>query len=314
MNTAAKLTAYGAALALAAGGAWAIGTAVGPLSADSAARADGHGGAHGGTVAESTPNDLPKGLASSRGGFTFTPTHATLPSGSAQQFSFRITKPGGDALTAFDIAHDKPLHLIVVRRDTSGFQHVHPTMAADGTWSVPLNLRQAGSYRAFADFAPTGAEPLTLGVDFAVPGDSVPVEHPESRVATVDGYEVRLTGDLVSGSSSKVVLSVTRDSKPVGDLQPYLGAYGHLVALRGGDLAYLHVHPEGVPGDGKTRPGPNVVFFAEVPSPAVYRLFLDFQHDGVVRTAEFTVSTNETTPSTMSTPSTSASAGHGGHN
>ncbi|WP_436499663.1 hypothetical protein [Actinokineospora sp. HUAS TT18] len=311
MNTAAKLTAYGVALALAAGGAWAIGTAVGPLSVESAAQADGHGGAHGGTVAESTPNDLPKGLASSRGGFTFTPTHATLSTGSAQPFSFRITKPGGEALTAFDIEHEKPLHLIVVRRDTSGFQHVHPTMAADGTWTVALNLPQAGSYRAFADFAPTGSEPVTLGVDLTVPGDSVPVEYRESRVATVDGYEVRLAGDLVSGSSSKVTLSVFKDGKPVDDLQPYLGSYGHLVALRGGDLAYLHVHPEGAPGDGKTRPGPDVVFFAEVPSAGVYRLFLDFRHNGVVRTAEFTLSTNGTTPTAA--PSTSASAEHG-HN
>ncbi|WP_436500427.1 hypothetical protein [Actinokineospora sp. HUAS TT18] len=306
MKTAAKLAAYGAVIALAAGGAWAVGTAVGPI--DSAANE--HGGGHG--AAESAPSDLPKGLTSSSGGFTFTPTRATLPLGSAQPFSFRITKPGGEALTAFDIAHEKPLHLIVVRRDTSGFQHVHPTMAADGTWTVPLNLQRAGGYRAFADFAPTGADPLTLGVDLTVPGDSAPVEFPESRVATVDGYEVRLAGDLVAGSSSKVTLSVTKDGKPVDDLQPYLGSYGHLVALRGGDLAYLHVHPEGTPGDGKTRPGPDVVFFAEVPSAGVYRLFLDFQHHGVVRTAEFTLSTNGTTPTAA--PSTSASPGHGGHN
>ena len=69
----------------------------------------------------------------------------------------------------------------------------------------------------------------------------------------------------------------------------YLGAYGHLVALRAGDLAYLHVHPEGAPGDGATEPGPEVVFFAEVPSPDRYHLYLDFKHDGVVRTAAFTV-------------------------
>ena len=75
------------------------------------------------------------------------------------------------------------------------------------------------------------------------------------------------------------------------DLQPYLGAYGHLVALRQGDLAYLHVHPEGTPGDGVTPAGPAVEFVAEVPSAGTYRLFLDFQHGGVVRTAEFTVTT-----------------------
>jgi hypothetical protein len=62
-----------------------------------------------------------------------------------------------------------------------------------------------------------------------------------------------------------------------------------LVALRAGDLAYLHVHPDGSPGDGVTESGPQVVFFAEVPSAGRYRLYLDFKHQGVVRTAEFAV-------------------------
>jgi hypothetical protein len=85
----------------------------------------------------------------------------------------------------------------------------------------------------------------------------------ESRTAQVDGYTVKLT-----------------------DLQPYLAAYGHLVALRQGDLAHLHVHPDGVPGDGVIPAGPAIEFVAEVPSAGTYRLFLDFQHDGVVRTAD----------------------------
>ncbi|AQA23575.1 putative secreted protein [Rhodococcus sp. MTM3W5.2] len=90
-----------------------------------------------------------------------------------------------------------------------------------------------------------------------------------------------------------MTLTVARDGKPVTDLQPYLGAFGHLVALRTGDLAYLHVHPQGEPGDGVTAPGPDVNFHAQAPSDGTYRLFLDFQHENVVRTAEFTVSTHE---------------------
>ena len=86
---------------------------------------------------------------------------------------------------------------------------------------------------------------------------------------------------------------MSQDGKPVTDLQPYLGAYGHLVALRAGDLAYLHVHPDGTPGDGKTKPGPEVVFYAAVPSDGTYHLYLDFKHDGVVRTAAFTVRTGK---------------------
>lgn len=92
-----------------------------------------------------------------------------------------------------------------------------------------------------------------------------------------------MDGDLKAGAASELTLSVSKDGKPVTDLEPYLGAYGHLVALRSGDLAYLHVHPH----DG--RPGPEVSFTATAPSTGTYRLFLDFKHDGEVRTAAFTV-------------------------
>lgn len=73
--------------------------------------------------------------------------------------------------------------------------------------------------------------------------------------------------------------------------QPYLGAYGHLVVLRVGDLAYAHVHPEGTPGDGHTAPGPAVAFHADLATGGAYRLFLDFQTGGVVHTAAFTATT-----------------------
>jgi hypothetical protein len=94
-----------------------------------------------------------------------------------------------------------------------------------------------------------------------------------------------------------LTLTVTRNGTSVTDLEPYLGAYGHLVALRSGDLAYLHVHPEGTPGDGETDPGPEVVFYTEVPSAGRYHLYLDFKHQGVVRTAAFTVTGTGRAPS-----------------
>jgi hypothetical protein len=142
----------------------------------------------------------------------------------------------------------------------------------------------------YADFQPAGADDgLTLGADLFAPGSFQPTPLPaEQRTTTVDGYTVTINGELEPGKSSKITLSVSKAGEPVTNLQPYLGAYGHLVALREGDLAYLHVHPDGEPGDGKTKAGPDVTFFAEVPSSGAYRLYLDFQHNGKVRTAEFT--------------------------
>ncbi|MEX5632919.1 hypothetical protein [Parafrankia sp. FMc2] len=317
MNTIARLAAFGTALTLVIGGAYGVGAAVGPLDAVTAGPEHssdtgdtGHGDGHRGTAPDDA-SDLPGGLASSLSGYTFTPTASALALDDTDDFTFRITGPGGEAVTAFDVEHDRRMHLIVVRRDGSAFQHLHPTMTPDGTWSVPLPVRAAGSYRAFADFTPTGATAITLGVDLTAPGLFEPIAHLPTRSASVDGYEVTLAGDLVGGQASPLTLTVHRDGRPVTDLEPYLGAHGHLVALREGDLAYLHVHPD----REETSAGPDIPFVADVPTEGRYRLFLDFRHDGVVRTAEFTVPTGPAVPdaataSPTTSPTTSPAAGH----
>ncbi|KAA5838085.1 hypothetical protein ABT337_05080 [Saccharopolyspora hirsuta] len=89
MNTAAKLSAYGAVLALAFGGAWAIGSAVGPFElggGDAHVEHPGDGNAAGtgtnsGTVAGVT-HDIPAGPASTGGGRTLAPTSTPIAPGS----------------------------------------------------------------------------------------------------------------------------------------------------------------------------------------------------------------------------------------
>jgi hypothetical protein len=255
------------------------------------------------------------GLAVSQDGYTLDVLAAPAQAGSPGELAFRVVGPGGAPVTAFTQTHDKPLHLILVRRDQSGFQHLHPVMDPDGTWRTTTALA-AGDHRVFADFAPDGrSEALTLGRDIAVAGTyrPMPLQPPSTTATTPDGYTVTLTGALVPGTESPLSLSVSRDGEPVTDLQPYLAAYGHLVALRTGDLAYLHVHPTGSPGDGRTAAGPSIEFLAEVPSAGPYRLYLDFAHQGVVRTAEFTVvaATDPATPVGVPSGHGESSAPHG---
>ncbi|MFI6227603.1 hypothetical protein ACIBCR_09835 [Micromonospora echinospora] len=288
MNTATKLSGFALGLVAVLGAAYGVGLVTGPVTPAESGHPDA-GHTEGGGGHEDAPGGvgahLPGGLLVSDQGYTLTPVSTP-----ANEFAFRVTGPDGHVVTAFDVEHDKRMHLIVARRDLAGFRHVHPAMDPDGTWRIASPLAEPGSWRAFADFTPTGAKPLTLGVDVAVPGGFTPRPLPApAATATVDGYAVTLTGELRPGAASELTLTVRRDGDPVTDLQPYLGAYGHLVALRQGDLAYVHVHPDGAPGDGRTRPGPEVRFRAEVPSAGTYRLFLDFQHGGTVRTAEFTV-------------------------
>ncbi|XVQ15826.1 hypothetical protein ACQP1W_25915 [Spirillospora sp. CA-255316] len=233
---------------------------------------------------------VPGGLQISQDGYSLELADTIVQRGSTE-LRFRILGPGGRPVTSYTPVHDRELHLIVVRRELTGFWHVHPERDGDGTWSVRLDLPEAGSYRVFTDIAPQDlGRTITLGADLAVAGPYRPRPTPEPRRSfIVDGYEVELAGELVAGEGQALTLTVNKDGRPVTDLQPYLGAYGHLVVVRAGDLAYVHVHPDGEPGDGVTEPGPGITFHAAVPGPGTYRLFLDFKHGDTVRTAEFTL-------------------------
>lgn len=284
MSTTARVGGFVLGLAAVAGGATALGAYVGPVDTETV----NHSGAHRSPPKQgsSAPRGLPGGLMVSQDGYSLRVLDDRIDTPGMKVLQFRVTDGAGLPITAYEETHGKDVHLIAVRRDLTDFQHVHPVLGVGGTWSVPLDLSAPGEYRVFADFQPAGADSgYTLGHDVSVAGRYAPKPLPAtSREASVDGYDVRLEGDLVAGETSRLTLNVTRDGTPVTDLQPYLGASGHLVALRDHDLAYLHVHPEGEPGAG-----PTITFDAEVPSTGDFRLFLDFRHDGQVHTAAFTL-------------------------
>ncbi|GGM42476.1 heavy-metal-associated domain-containing protein [Promicromonospora citrea] len=256
--------------------------------ADGAAEAGA--GTHGGDGAAHV-----RGLGLEQDGLLLGPVGAPGGTGRAGVLSFEVTTADGEPVTDFATEHDKKLHLVVVRSDGALFRHVHPTMSDDGVWSLPWTWAEAGTYRVLADFVPerTG-ENVTLGRTVEVAGDLVPVPTASGTASgtesdTVDGYTVTLDGALVAGGESVLTARVTRDGEPVTDLEPYLGAFGHLVVLREGDLGYLHVHPEAQPDGAEPRPGeasgPEVTFVTSAPTPGRYLLYLDFKVDGEVRTA-----------------------------
>ena len=236
-------------------------------------RAEEHFGRHG----------TPGGLSISEAGLTLAIGSKTFEASRNETFEFRILDPAGRGVRDFDEQHGERMHLIVVRRDLFQYQHLHPSLGADGTWATALALPDPGVYRAFADFS-AGGEALTLGADLWVPGNLEFAQLPApTGVAHAEDYQVALeTGALAAGAERSLAFRIALRGQEIEQLEPYLGALGHLVALREGDLAFLHVHPTG-------GAGAQLAFHAVFPSIGRYRMFLQFAHMGRVRTAAFTV-------------------------
>ncbi len=269
MSVATRLLGFAAllaavfALAAVAGNAADLGKSEPPADA-------GHGEArHGGSEPVADPV---RGLGVSADGLTLDPEGTTAAPGRRFELRFAIRDRQGRVVRDFDVEHTRRMHVIVARRDMTGFQHLHPTQRPDGTWAVPVRLSDPGAYRVFADFSRDGA-PRTLGGDLTVDGpvNSRPLPA-AGRTARTGGFDVAL-----KPGAGALGFEVTRGGEPVA-VEPYLGAKGHLVALREGDLAYLHVHPD----------ADRLQFEVAFPTAGRYRLFLQFKVAGRMHTAAFT--------------------------
>src|ERR671911_2328442 len=157
-----------------------------------------HGEAGGQHVAA---HGAPGGLAVSMAGYTMDSASKTLGAGREETFEFRIVDRAGRVVRDFDEQHGERMHLIVVRRDLVHYQHLHPSLGADGTWSIALALPESGVYRAFADFS-LGEGALTLGADLTVPGNLEFAQLPDpTSITRTDDYEVTLSTEVLTAGA-----------------------------------------------------------------------------------------------------------------
>ncbi|OME73391.1 hypothetical protein BSK65_06330 [Paenibacillus odorifer] len=219
----------------------------------------------------------------------------TFPTGAAKaneetELTIQITDKDGKTINKYDINHEKLLHLIIVNHDLSFFNHIHPKFKGDGTFTVNTSFPAGGEYKVFADFIPTGGANSTLSKWVKVEGKES--KHaaitPEGKlVKEVGGKEIELA---LSGTKPNEEVTLTfniRDAKTkkgIDNLQPYLGAVGHVVILSKDANQYLHVHPI----DEKAM-GPDAKFATSFPQSGTYKLWGQFQHNGEVFTIPFVV-------------------------
>ncbi|HET6550537.1 MAG TPA: hypothetical protein VFG79_18880 [Solirubrobacter sp.] len=283
-TTSSRLATFAAALCLAGGAAAAVGSATGatPPFQDCLKVAAGETETMDAMAGEPMVEAVAgaNGLRSELAGLRLSPSGRSL-----SPWRFRIMGCDGEPIRDFEPEQGKLLHLIVVRSDFTGYQHLHPVLGRDGTFSVDVDAARPGRYRAIADFVVDGRK-YVLGTDLRVPGTAIDEPLPAPALeASVDGYDVELQRPAVleAGEEEQLTFRITREGRPVRDLEPYLGAYGHLVALHAPDLAYSHVHPA-----GEDRSAGVITFDAELDKPGTYRLFVQFQTGGRVHTVAFT--------------------------
>jgi hypothetical protein len=215
---------------------------------------------------------------------------------------------GKDEMVPLDVQHDKKMHLIIVSKDLSYFDHIHPEYQADGSYKISVlpkgktytnsqfanetRFDQGGEYVLFADYLPTGASHQLERIPLRVAGNSSSAKKytQAKTVSNVDGYEVSLVpegGKFLSQGTMHITGIIKKDGKeiPADQLENYLAAKAHVVMISEDTQDYLHVHPEVVDG--------RLDLHTEFGKPGIFRGWLQFQTEGKVHTADFVVKVEE---------------------
>lgn len=258
-------------------------------NAEEAGHNGGHGANHAGGDAHAGHNAAPAAPADQlKASFAFASGNAKA--NEKTEVQVRISDKDGAPVNDFEVNHEKLLHLIVVSEDLSFFSHIHPDFKGNGTFTVPATFANGGKYKMFADFKPAGGSGTTLSEWVQVEGEAAPpaaITADAKLVKEAGGKEIELSLSSAKANEEVTLTYDIRDAKTkegIQNLEPYLGAVGHVVILSQDAEQYLHVHPL----DEKAT-GPKAEFATTFPHSGIYKIWGQFQHNGEVFTVPFVV-------------------------
>jgi len=193
------------------------------------------------------------------------------------------------ATAGLEETHEKMFHLIIVSDDLAWFHHIHPERnEADNSYAVTETFPAGGRYLLFADYKPKGGQARVDRFSVNVEGTPRPatVWKAPKLISNTGEYEVHLIngGDISPGAASRLQIAIRENGKELksDDLQKYLGAVAHLIMIGRNEHNFIHVHPG-------SSPIHTIEGEVTVDAPGIYRLWVQFQVDGKVHTADFAV-------------------------
>jgi hypothetical protein len=215
-----------------------------------------------------------------------TSTPQVIEAGKPTLLSISITENGKP--TQLEVAHEKKIHFIVVNEELTWFDHLHPQEQANGNYTVTETFPNGGKYISFADFKTNGGAPTLNKQELEVSGNVVKKTDTVSNkwISNIDGYTVTLVNgnDFKTNRTQHLGVSIGKNGKQLSgkDVETYLGAVAHMVMISKEDKEFKHIHPisnERFPIYGETS----------FEKPGIYRMWVQFQTNGQVHTADFTV-------------------------
>lgn len=209
--------------------------------------------------------------------------------GKPTQLKLMVHDENNKMMSEFEPTHEKLIHFILIDKGMATFAHLHPDVSNDGTMTVTHRFHSGGTYYVYADVKPKGGSSATIRSQVVVKGDAAPSASLENSVPGVvngEGWRANVSISSTKVGEATALFEFTKDGKAISDLEPYLGAMGHLVVVNTKDGAYVHAHP-----DENQVPG-KVSFKVHFAKPGVYKGWGQFKRSNNVFDVPFVVHVN----------------------
>lgn len=201
-----------------------------------------------------------------------------------------IDKSDSTKLVALENTHERMLHMITVSEDLSWFDHIHPEAGGTGSYTVTETFPAGGQYLVYADYKPMGLEPRTDRFEIHVAGESrKAVDHQPNLNAVANAYKLSIVNERpLETGSIEIPIVIEKDGQKLTreGIQNYLGAIAHIILIKKEGKDFIHIHPE------STIEYP-IVAHTNISKPGIYRMWVQFQTNGTVNTAAFTLDIRE---------------------
>ena len=236
----------------------------------------------------------------------FTHEPQQIKANEPMKFTIKIVAFDGRPIHDYEVVHEKLLHMIIVSSDFKDFYHIHPEYQPDGSF-IGAQALPAGTYRFWADVRPKGGAGQALSDTFTVgeqPHKWATLTPDNQFTKESEGVQITLDSphDLKAGEMTMLnyELKDVATGKIVTDLEPYLGAMGHLVIVSEDTKDFLHAHPLGGKPDKHAfemdmsmmnmnmapEPG-SVMFHTQFPHPGRYKAWPQFKRGGKIVVVSF---------------------------
>jgi hypothetical protein len=212
-----------------------------------------------------------------------------LTAGKPISLKLELKKAGGQACPKLK---DKDTNLLIVGHNNKDFQRIKPIQVSPGNLSASVIFPHDGEFNCCLQFTTIDGKNYSVVTPLKVGSGMVALAKmsPDTlKTKEVDGFLFQLM-DAPEQASDKLIsmptFRITKDKRPVSNIEPIDGKAGYAVFVKEGGKKFLRAIPVTNQSANKLFQQP-LMFHVKIDEPGIYSMWTQVKIEGALHTVEY---------------------------